>query len=184
VDRPLAPPDILREDRVDPDSGVQIGLGPQSVALHFPKLKMDDPPTVNLAEGVVISADVLLDNVRLGYSRQFYRRSLPVGATYNGQRVTFLSVDGDQILATLGWRPWHPLFVGAVGGAEYRLIRLKSDTANVLTRTETTGIVGVMADLEIAPPFSLQVRVLRDTSEHLARLDATVFQLRYIIPFR
>jgi len=183
VDRALVPPDVLRDDRVNPDSGVQIGLGPHSVALHFPKLKLRDKPNLDLAEGVVISGDVLFGNVRVGYSRQFYRRVLPAGSTLGNRPVNFLSVDGDEILATLGWRPWYGLYLGAIGGAEYRLIRVKQDTANVVTQTETTGLVGVMADLQIAVPFSLQARLLRESAERLVRLDSTILQLSYLIPF-
>jgi hypothetical protein len=193
VDRPLAPPDVLRDDRVNLDSGVQIGLGPHAVALHFPKLKLDDAPTLDVSEGVVISGDVLFRNLRVGYSRQFYRRALPVGSTYNGQPVNFLSVDGDQILATVGWRPAFNLFLGAMGGAEYRLIRLKEDStdpvtkqkvsANAFTKTETTGLAGVMAEWQVATPFSIQARILRETPGRLIRLDSTIFQLSYLIPF-
>jgi hypothetical protein len=183
VDRALVPPDVLKDDRVDPDHGVAIGLGPHAVSLHSPRLKIDDGPTLNPSEGVVISADVLFGNLRVGYARQFYRRALSVGSTFSGERVTFLSVDGDQILGTIGWRPWYGVYLGAIGGVDYRLIRLKRDAENVVTTTETTGVIGAVADLQIALPFTFQMRILRETADRIVRLDSTVFQLTYIIPF-
>ncbi|HEX7927416.1 MAG TPA: hypothetical protein VF678_07485 [bacterium] len=183
ADRALDPPDVLRDDRIDPDHGVVIGLGPHSVSLHSPRLKIDDGPTLNPAEGVVISADVLFGNFRIGYARQFYRRSLPVGSTFAGERVTFLSVDGDQILATVGWRPWYGVYLGAIGGVEYRLIRLRNEMDNVINNTETTGVVGAVVDLQVALPFTFQLRLLRETADKIVRMDSTVLQLTYIIPF-
>lgn len=183
VDRALDPPDVLKDDHINTDSGVVIGLGPHSVSLHSPRLKIDDGPTLNPSEGVVISADVLFGNFRIGYARQFYRRALPMGTTFGGERVTFLSVDGDQILGTVGWRPWYGVYLGAMAGVEYRLIRLRNDTDNVINNTETTGVVGAVMDLQIALPFALQLRLLRETADKIVRLDSTVLQLTYIIPF-
>lgn len=183
VDRPLEPPEMLRDDRIDPDSGVQITLGPHAVALQYPKLKIADPPKAALAEGVVISANVLLGDLRLGYSRQFYRRVLPAGTQVKGQPANFLAIDSDQFWATLGWRPWYRLFLGASAGAEYRLIRVRQDTTDLLTETDTLGIAGLMADFLIATPFSLQVRVTREDPSRGLRLDSTVVQVAYLIPF-
>lgn len=183
VDRPLQPPDILRDDWIDPDSGVQIGLGPHAAALHYPRLKVSDNPNANVSEGVVISANVLLGGLRLGYSRQFYRRVLPAGTQVKGQPVNLLAVDTDQFWATLGWRPWYRLFLGAGAGLEYRLIRVRQDATERITETATLGMGALMADLLIATPFSLQVRVVREDTSRQLYLDSTVIQLAYLIPF-
>lgn len=183
ADRALAPPEFLRDGGVDPDFGVQIGLGPHAVAAHVPKLKLDDTPGGNVSEGVVISADILLGTFRLGYGRQFYRRDLPPASTYNGQPANFLSVDGDQFLAMAGWRPWHWLYLGAIGGGVYRLIHIKQDSSTLLTKTETAAVFGVLASLQVASPFGVELRMLWEAPNRIVRLDSTVLQLTYLIPF-
>ena len=103
--------------------------------------------------------------------------------TFGGERVTFRSVDGDQILGTVGWRPRYGLYIGAMAGVEYRLIRLRTGTDTVVNNTETTGVIGAVVDMQIALPFALQLRLLRETAEKIVRMDSTVLQLTYIIPF-
>lgn len=183
ADRALVAPEFLQEGGVNPDFGVQIGLGPHAVAAHVPKLKLDDSPGVNVSEGVTISADVLLGAFRLGYSRQFYRRDLPPASSYSGQPANFLSVDGDQFLAMAGWRPWHWLYVGVIGGGVYRLIQVKQDSSTLLTKTETAAIFGVLAGLQVASPFGVELRMLREAPDRVVRLDSAILQITYLIPF-
>ena len=183
VDRPLQPPEVLRDDRIDPDAGVQIGLGVHSTAVHYPRLKVSDDATANASEGVVISANVLMGDLRLGYSRQFYRRILPAGTQVKGQPVNFLAIDTDQFWAMLGWRPSYRLFLGAGAGLGYRLIRVRQDATDRITETQTLGMGALMAELLIATPFSLQLRVVREDSRRNLYLDSSVLQLAYQIPF-
>jgi hypothetical protein len=183
ADRTLSPPEFLRDAGMDPDFGVQIGLGPHAVAAHVPTLNLDDTPGAVVSEGVVISADVLLGSFRLGYSRQFYRRNLPAGTSYKGEPANFLSVDGDQFVATAGWRPWHWLYLGMIGGGVYRLIHIRQDSGSLLTKTETAAVFGVLANLQVASPFGLELRLLREAPHRIVRLDSTILQLTYFIPF-
>ncbi len=183
ADRALLPPEILRDDRIDPDSGVQISLGPHEVALRYPKLKLNESPNAAPSEGVVISANVLFGDLRLGYSRQFYRRALPAGTQVRDKPANFLAIDSDQFWATLGWRPWYRLYLGVSAGAEYRLIRVRQDATDILTETDTLAIVGLIADFLITTPFSLQVRVTREDPSRALRLESTVVQIAYLIPF-
>jgi len=182
ADRPLALPEALRGDSVDADWGVQIMVGPHAVALQFDRLGINDSARPAISEGVYVSVDAALGLWRVGYSRQFYRRKLPAGSQFDGKSANFLGIDGDQIWTALGWRPWLPLYLAAGLGAQHRLVRVKQDASTLFTDTETVAMSILLADLALAPPFSLQFRLVRDDGK-LLRMDSAMLQLAYLVPF-
>ncbi len=182
-DRPRRTPEPLREGRILPDSGVEVSAGPISVSVESHVLQFKQGPQDFFTDGAILSADVVLDNWRLAYSKLLLRRSLESGTTYQGTPVDFLGVDVDQFWAFYGWRPGHALYLGAGVAYEYRLVRLSAAGANVVTLTENLGAGALIADWAVSPPVMLQFRVLQEEGGHIVTISGTTYQLGYIVPF-
>jgi hypothetical protein len=182
-DRPRVAPDPLREGRILPDSGVEVGAGALSVSVESHLLQFKQGPQDLLSDGAILSADVVLDDWRLSYSKVLLRRHLESGAFYQGNAVDFIGVDEDQFWAFYGWRPHHSLYLGAGVGYEYRLVRLSVDGAPVATLTENLGAGAVVASWAIAPPITLQFRAFQEEGGRIITVSGTTFELGYIVPF-
>ena len=181
-DRPLATPDYLRGGEGLGGSGVQIAIGPHAIALRFDRLGISDGQRPDSSEGVAISVDAARGSWKFGYSRQFYRRNLAPGTAFDGQPAGFLGVDGDHLWATLGWRPWHIVYLGAGLGIQHRLVQVKQDAAILFNDTDFVAMALLLAEVTLAPPFSLQFRLVRDNGQ-LLQMDSAMLQLVYSVPF-
>ena len=182
-DRPRRTPEPLREGRILTDAGVEVSAGPTSVSIESHELQFKQGPKELFSDGAILSADVVLDDWRLAYSKLLLRRTLEPGSFYRGTQVDFLGVDVDQFWAFYGWRPGHSLYLGAGVGYEYRLIRLSAAGTNVATLTENLGVAALIADWAVSPPIMLQFRLFQEEGGRLITISGTTYQLGYIVPF-
>jgi hypothetical protein len=188
-DRPRQVPEALREGRILPDQGVEVGVGANFVNITSSRLHVSQGPRDFLTDGALLSADVIFQNWRLEYSKLLLRRQLPSGTTFRGSSVDFLGVDVDQFWAFYGWRPVHWAYFGAGLGYEYRLLRLSNSRIAVLqqtsvaTLTENLGVAGLIADWAVSPPITLQFRAFQEEGGRTVTLGGTAVQLGYIVPF-
>lgn len=182
-DRPRRTPEPLQEGRILPDSGIEVSAGPVSVSIESHVLQFKQGPKDLFSDGAILSADVVLDDWRLAYSKLLLRRPLEPGVSYQGTPVDFLGVDVDQFWVFYGWRPVHALYLGAGAAYEYRLVRLSAAGTNVATLTENLGAGALIADWAVSPPIMLQFRVFQEEGGHIVTISGTTYQLGYIVPF-
>jgi hypothetical protein len=173
----------LSEGRIQPDSGVEVSAGALSMSVESHRIQFKQGPRDLLSDGAILAADLVLRDWRFSYSKILLRRPLEAGAQYLGVSVDFLGVDVDQFWGYYGFRPFHPLYVGAGLAYEYRLTRLSAAGATVVTVTENLGAAGLIVDWAISPPITLQLRVMQEDGGHLVTISVTTYQLGYIVPF-
>ena len=182
-DRPRDVPDSLRAGRVLPGSGMEIGVGSTFLSIESETLHLKQGPKGFLGDGAILSVDLVLETVRLGYVKMFVRRGLEAGTTYHGTAVDFLGVDADQLWAFYGWRPVSTVYLGAGVGFEYRLVRLSGAGVNITTLTETLGLGALIVDWAVSSPRTVQFRIVQEETGHLVTMSGTALQLGYIVPF-
>lgn len=183
AEEPLAPPAPLAPGRIDPDHGLQFGLGLPYTVVTSDALDVRLEGGTLTSTGAIVNLDAAVGPFRIGYVRQLYRRPLPEGTQYRGSPVDFLSFDSDELWAFHGFRPVYPLYLAYGLGWRHRLVRLLVDNAVQTTERESQFAAGLMVDYAVALPFTLQLRYTQDLSGTLVRQQSLALHLTYVAPF-
>jgi hypothetical protein len=194
-DRPRTTPDSLRSDAVPPNSGVEVGVGAPFVSIQSHKLQFNQGPKGFMSDGALLSADIVLNQLRFEYAKLLLRRSLESGTAYQGTPVNFVGVDADQLWAFYGWWPLYNLYLAAGAGVEYRLTRLSNSTTSAATSTttstpqtvkaftDTLTVWGFLANWAVAPPITLKFRAFQEEGGGIIKISGTAIQIGFIVPF-
>ena len=182
-DTPLETPAPLQPWRIDPLRGVQFGLGLPYLEVKSEPLGVELRGGKTASTGVIINLDAVLDDFRIGYARQLYRRELPAGTQVAGKDADLLSFDGDQIWGFHGVRVRRDLYLGYGLAWQHRRIRVLQGERTLLERTESSFAAGLMADYALALPFSLQVRAFADIGSGFIEQRGAALLLTFMAGF-
>lgn len=184
-------PESLGPEGIDPTWAFQFGWGLHNLTVDAPELGVELQPRSVTKDGVSVSLDLLLGPFRVGYVRQFFRREPSEEILLEGDRVTLLGYESDQLWVFHGFRPVRRFYLGYGLGWQRREITVRRETvtetgteaAPTLAFTESLAMAAVMVDWLFAPPFSLQVRSVREESGKFFQAAGETLLLAYVVPF-
>jgi hypothetical protein len=179
-ERPLLTPEPLRPDSPDARSGLQFGVGLPVVDLRSEALGVH----LRGGSGALLHVEWVWDTLRLGYARQIYRADLPAGTLLGVTPVDQLAADSDQLWLFHGFRPLRRVFLGYGVGWQRRQLRLLDAAVQVDARTESGWLAGVMVDMALGLPFTVQLRAFGDVGgEGLLKMRSASAQLAFVAAF-
>jgi hypothetical protein len=181
--RPIPTPEALGEARVDPRWGFQFAWGLHNLDLEVPEVGTTFEPRSLTKDGVSLTLELVLGAFRLGYLRQVFRREPSEAIIFRGDTVTLLGYESDQFWAFHGFRPWAALYLGYGLGWQRREISVQRTSEAQVAFSEDLAMAGVILDWAFTPPFSLQVRSVREEGGKFFRVSGETILLAYIVPF-
>lgn len=162
-----------------PIPGLEMSVGLTVVDLRANGLGVHLKGGTPSQTGALFQVDWVGRYLRLGYARQLYRNALPVGTTLDGQTADAISYDSDQFWSFAGLRPFERLYLGVGLGWERRFVRVLQGSTALRNAAESRFMDGLLADLTLSPPFSLQLRVFQDLRPGFVKVRVGTLQLAF-----
>ena len=180
--RPLLLPEPLR-DPIELRWGIQFGAGFHNVTVKSGPLDTQFDEVSPFSDGGSLHVDWLLGAFRVGYLRQVYRPELTQPTTFEGQILSRVAFESDQLWGFHGVRPWRPLYLGYGLGIQRREITLTLADTSQRSFSETLAMAGLVLDFDFAPPLSLQIRAVREEGGGFFQLTGQTIFLSYVAPY-